>query len=57
VSKRQWAYYLLALFNLCLRFIWTLSIFGHLPGRGGGMFFIEVAEIARRTAWAIFRIE
>ena len=28
-----------------------------LPGRGGGMFCIEVLEIARRTVWAVFRIE
>jgi len=43
--------------DLVLRFIWALSIFGGVPGRGFGMFFFEVVELARRTVWAVFRIE
>ena len=38
-------------------FVWALSIFGGVQGRGGGMFFFEAVEIVRRTVWAIFRIE
>jgi len=57
VTKQKWVYAALCLANLCLRFAWTLSVFGGLPGRGGGMFFIELVEVARRTAWAVFRIE
>ena len=40
-----------------LRFIWTLTFLGAVPGRGGGMFFLELAEVVRRTVWAVFRIE
>lgn len=40
-----------------LRFMWALSVFGGVPGRGLGMFFFEVVEILRRTVWAVFRIE
>ena len=40
-----------------LRFIWALSIFGSVPGRSWGMFFLEVVEMARRTVWAVFRVE
>jgi len=50
-------YFLLCAFNFSLRFVWTVSVFGGLPGRGYGMFVFEVLEIARRTAWAVFRIE
>jgi hypothetical protein len=57
VSPRRWVYGLLCVFNLALRFAWTLSVFGGLPGRGGGMFFMQVVEVARRTVWAVFRIE
>ena len=47
----------LCLFDLGLRFVWALSVFGGVPGRGAGMFFFEVVEILRRTVWAVFRIE
>ena len=50
-------YGLLVFFNFSLRFIWTLAVFGHAPTRGLGMLNFELAEIARRTVWAVFRIE
>ncbi len=40
-----------------LRFIWTISVFGGVPGHGAGMLFFELIEILRRTVWAVFRIE
>ena len=57
VTPSKVSYLLLCAFNLMLRFVWALSIFGGVPGRGLGMFFFEVVEMARRTVWAIFRIE
>lgn len=50
-------YSLLILFDLALRFVWTLAVFGNAPTRGAGLFAFEVAEILRRTVWALFRIE
>ena len=57
VTSKRWVYGALCVFNLALRFIWALSIFGGVQGRGAGMFFFEVIELVRRTVWAIFRIE
>lgn len=54
---RKAAYALLLAFNLSLRFAWALSVFGHVQTRGAGLFFLETAEVLRRTVWAIFRIE
>jgi len=57
VTRRKSVYLLLCVNNLLLRFAWTLSVFGGLPGRGAGMFFFETIEVFRRTVWAVFRIE
>ena len=57
VSRSRALYLLLCAFNLALRFVWALAIFSGVPGYGLGMFFFEMAEVARRTAWAVFRIE
>ena len=57
VTRRKWVYAALCVFNFGLRFVWALSVFHYVPGRGGGMFFLEAVEIVRRTVWAIFRIE
>ena len=57
VTRDKALYLVLCAFNLVLRFTWTLTFLGALPGRGGGMFCVEVLEIARRTVWAVFRIE
>jgi len=51
------AYGLLVAFNFSLRFAWALAVFGHVSTRGFGMAAFELAEIARRTVWALFRIE
>ena len=47
----------LVLFNFSLRFAWALAVFGHVSTRGLGMLNFELAELARRTVWALFRIE
>lgn len=47
----------LILFDLALRFIWTLAVFGDAPTRGAGMLCFELVEVLRRTVWALFRIE
>ena len=57
-------YYAVCAANLLLRFGWTLSL---LPERGGRFFMPELqlrlspviaaAELARRAAWAVFRLE
>ena len=57
ITKSKPLYLLLCIFNLGLRFIWALSLFGVATSPGGGMFFLEAVEIIRRTVWAIFRIE
>ena len=57
VSRSKALYLCLCAFNFGLRFIWALSIFGSVPGRSWGMFFLEVVEMARRTVWAVFRVE
>lgn len=57
ITQNKGLYALLCAFNLCLRFIWALSLFGIASSPGGGMFFLESVEILRRTVWAIFRIE
>jgi len=57
ITRSKLVYVLLCVFNLSLRFIWALSIFGGVPGRGFGMFFFEVVEMLRRTVWAVFRVE
>jgi len=57
ITKSTAAHVGLCVFDLALRFVWALSVFGGVPGRGAGMFFFEVVEIVRRTVWAIFRIE
>jgi len=57
ISPRMSVYFLLALFNFALRFLWAMAVFGAMPTRGHGMFFFEAMEIARRTVWAVFRIE
>jgi hypothetical protein len=57
VSSSKCVYVLLCIFDLLLRFVWALSIFGGVPSRGFGMFFFECVEIVRRTVWAVFRIE
>ncbi|KAG8470451.1 hypothetical protein KFE25_008872 [Diacronema lutheri] len=57
ISARKATYALLAAFNLSLRFLWAMAVFGAVPTRGHGMFFFEAMEIARRTVWAAFRIE
>jgi len=49
--------FLLLIFDLALRFAWTLSVFADFSTRGSGMFFFELIEIIRRTVWALFRIE
>ena len=51
------AYAGLVLFNFSLRFAWALAVFGHVSTRGMGMLSFEIAELARRTVWALFRIE
>ncbi|KAJ1444372.1 EXS family-domain-containing protein [Pelagophyceae sp. CCMP2097] len=51
------AYTALVVFNFSLRFVWCLAVFGGSPTRGAGMLAFEVAEVARRTIWALFRIE
>ena len=51
------AYGLLVFFNFSLRFAWALAVFGHVSTRGLGMLNFELAEILRRTVWAVFRIE
>ena len=51
------AYGALVAFNLVLRYIWAVAVFGGASTRGAGMFAFELAEIARRTVWALFRIE
>jgi len=50
-------YSLLVLFDLALRFVWTLAVFGNAPTRGFGLFAFEAAELLRRTVWALFRVE
>ena len=57
VTKNRWVYIALCAFNFTFRFIWTLTVFGGVPGYGAGMFFFEVVEVVRRTVWAVFRIE
>lgn len=57
VTPRKGVYLALCLGNLMLRFIWTISVFGGVPGHGAGMLFFELIEILRRTVWAVFRIE
>jgi len=57
ITSRKWVYAALCVFNLGLRFVWALSLFGYATSPGGGMFFLEAIEIVRRTVWAIFRIE
>ena len=57
ITSSKAVYIVLCFFNLSLRFIWTLSIFGAVSGRGAGMFFFEIVEVLRRTVWAVFRIE
>ena len=57
VTRSKLVYVLLCVFALVLRFVWALSVFGGVPGRGLGMLFFESVEILRRTVWAIFRIE
>ena len=57
VTRKRWVYALICVFNFGLRFIWALSVFNVVPGRGRGMFLLESVEILRRTVWAIFRIE
>ena len=57
ITRSNGAYYAIAVGDMALRFIWALSVFGGVPGRGAGMLFFEVVEIFRRTVWAIFRIE
>ena len=49
VTKRKGMYVLLCIFNFLLRFVWSLSVFGGVSGRGAGMFFFEAVEILRRT--------
>lgn len=51
------AYGSLVLFNFALRFAWALAVFGHVSTRGMGMLSFEVAELLRRTVWALFRVE
>ena len=57
ITQNRAVYIGICVFDLALRFIWALSIFGGVPGRGLGMFFFEIVELLRRTVWAIFRIE
>jgi len=57
VTSSQAVYVLLCVFDLVLRYVWALSVFGGVPSRGLGMFFFEAIEVLRRTVWAIFRIE
>lgn len=57
VSRRKRVYFALCCGNFLLRFAWTLAVFGGVTSHGAGMFFFEAIEIARRTVWAIFRIE
>lgn len=57
ITRSKSVYIMLCVCNFLLRFVWTLSIFGGIAGRGLGMFFFEVVELLRRTVWAVFRIE
>jgi hypothetical protein len=57
ISPNKSIYAALAAFNLSLRFLWAIAIFGAVPTRGHGMFFFEAMELVRRTVWAVFRIE
>ena len=41
VTQRKRTYLALCVFNFLLRFVWSLSVFGGVAGRGGGMFFFE----------------
>ena len=57
IKHSKLMYVALCVFNLGLRFVWALTLFGVASSPGGGMFFLEAVEILRRTVWAIFRIE
>merc|ERR1712031_110967 len=46
VATKNWHFYVLMLFNFCLRFIWSVKVFG-VTDRGAGMFFFEIVEILR----------
>ena len=57
ISRSKLLHVMLCVFDLLLRFVWALSVFGGVPSRGVGMLFFECVEILRRTVWAVFRIE
>jgi len=57
ITQSRAVYIAICVGDFALRFIWTLSVFGSISGRGAGMFFFEAIELLRRTVWAVFRIE
>ena len=57
VTRSKLVYLGLCVFDLLLRFVWAVSVFGGVPSRGAGMLFFECVEILRRHVWAVFRIE
>lgn len=53
-------YHLAVLFDLALRFAWSLKLSSHLSlltEIEAGIFALEALEIARRMAWCVLRIE
>ena len=55
ITRSKLVYVLLCVFDLLLRFVWALAVFGGVPSRGAGMLFFECVEVLRRTVWAVRR--
>lgn len=53
-------YYLVIVFDIVLRFAWSMKLSLHLvklDGLEGGVFLLEVLELLRRWVWVYFRVE